>query len=202
MSNTEATGGDANCQLGTFFSCLPPFPPGGPGILLDCTLSCSSPPVVWSVDSTLEGGGGIVDPFMGQVGMNGPASTVLSGTLNVVNGGGVSLSVSSPELEGSSFDVTLVGTPGQWVWLGVGLSPTLLFDPLYLGAIVVAPPYLFQPLGMIPPSGTLALSFPLGALAPGVESAVAFGQGLSLDPSTGTAYLGEPSAILVLDSAF
>jgi hypothetical protein len=101
--------------------------------------------------------------------------------------------------EGQSADVTVQGADGHHVVLLAGFAPQFTYFPKFSGALVVSPAVVID-LGTLS-GATVAFSFPVPELGPGVESVTAYVQPLSVDPQ-GHKVLGAPSGMLMLDDSF
>lgn len=122
---------------------------------------------------------------------------VIGGTLTSLTGTVGSYSVTSPVGPGEPATLTLTGPPG---WNGF-VTYSFEYAPTYLSAqkgySVVAPesPTLF--VGAFPATGMLQISLTF-ALPTFHHARLFFSQAKLYDTSTGTAYLAEPSALLIL----
>lgn len=134
--------------------------------------------------SVLHGGGASYPDVSGP-----GAFTTLSGTVGAYT-------ISRPVENGGNAQLKFFGPAGWNVFLTYALD----FEPAYVpereGVSVVAPEAPTIPVGAIPLSGSLQVSLPV-RLPPGADAAVLYTQAKLYDPSTGTPYLAEPSALIV-----
>lgn len=167
--------------------------PGGPGLVINgAAISLYS--------SLLQGGIGSLGPA--GLGANGapfvgsPAPTILPGTAR-------HFQMTSPVREQQLATATAKGIPGEGVAMVVSLasSPGAYFAG-FTGAILVdvAGADAIH-LGIIPPLGTLAVSFTAPDLPPTVMGANVYLQAVHFNPATMQLTVGPASALLVLDSS-
>lgn len=104
-----------------------------------------------------------------------------------------------PRREGEATTVTVEGPPSHAAFLVVGYAPMRVFAPQFAG-VLAATPSTIVALGTLPPSGAIPLSTVAPTLPVGVESAMAFVQPITQDPTSGQATLGAPSVLVVLDA--
>lgn len=135
--------------------------------------------------------------------VDGQASIVADGsTLSPGAPAARSLSIRSPVRSNQSLQVTLVGQPGESVWIrysaraGQGLRSSQWDGELLLGA-----PRAGQFVGVVPASGTLVVTRPAPSLAGGADSLVLFAQAF-FRASGGRFRVSSPSALVVLDPRF
>ncbi|MSR61580.1 MAG: hypothetical protein EXS08_03910 [Planctomycetes bacterium] len=156
-------------------------------------------------DTRLSGGaaGGGTPTISCTPTQTGQASIVIEGsTLDVAAGASRSLSILSPLRADETLQVTLVGQPGDSVWIryslraGQGLSSSQWDGELLLGA-----PRSGQFVGTIPASGTLSVNAPAPAPFGGSDSLVLFAQA-AFRSSSGRFTLSSPSTLVVLDARF
>ena len=111
-----------------------------------------------------------------------------------------SFSASAPVREGGAVAVSVQGVPGDLVLVGISPAAAALQLPALFGTLLVsAPPQLVVPLGVLPASGALALSFPVGQIAS--ESLALASQAVFVTPA-GPAFLGCASEVVILDASF
>jgi len=162
---------------------------GGNGITVQC---CSAPPGVAGPAMSLASGTSVVSMDATLTGgITGPgASTTLPGPV-----GGYS--ISSPVASGSSAVLKFTGPAGWNVFLAYDFDYAPAFVPSGSGYSVVDPASTTLFIGALPSSGSLQVSMPF-SLPPSVRASVFYGQAVIADPVTGTPYLAEPSALLVV----
>lgn len=135
--------------------------------------------------------------------VDGQASIVADGsTLSLGAPAARSLSIPSPVRSNQSVQATLVGQPGESVWIrtsaraGQGLRSSL-----WDGELLLAAPRAGQFVGVIPASGTLVVTRPAPSIAGGADSLVLFAQAF-FRASGGRFRASSPSTLVVLDPRF
>jgi hypothetical protein len=184
---------------------------GGSGIASVCAagenggdaVAFDAASVVRLLDSELVGGtGGTASPGCGLpdglpgVELDGPA-----GAVQELPGAARSLASGSPVVEATQVVATLVGQPGDVALLVLAFDPTaaIWYDALAVAQHVAAP-FAVLPVGAVPASGELALSFPIPALPAGVAFLRHPAQALFL-ASGGQVFHSGPSTVVIKDQA-
>ena len=155
------------------------------------------------LDTSLQPGAGGLGSGACSPGLPGQPTFLFAGSASTLPGSARALAVDSPVREGQPVSAVATGLPGELVFLGLASTQSLpLLVPPWNGALHLGPGISVHFMGIVPPSGTLALGATAPALAPGVESAIGYLQPGFVSPTTGAITLGAPSALVVLDSAF
>jgi len=168
---------------------------GGDGIHLTGTA-----PALRLVDSTVAGGPS-EDGCSG--GVDGLDLRVDAGT--VVNASGLarSVEITSPHRDDEAATATYSGVPGDLVFaLFSGRPLPQLSLGVLDGFLLVRPPLYVDFVGVVPASGTLVQSLPLGDLGPGIQATAFHVQGLFREAGTAKLVLGSVSLLAIVDEAF
>jgi hypothetical protein len=131
-------------------------------------------------------------------GAPGPAE---QGPITHLAGAGTTMSAPSLVRAGNLLPLSIQGTPGDVVFLGFSTQTRFAFDPFYSGVFLFGPSARRASFGMIPGSGVLDVSIPVGSLPLGAQAAERFLQVLARDP-LGQLRLGSPAWVTLLDPAF
>lgn len=123
----------------------------------------------------------------------------LGTTYATIPGAAAEFSISSPTRESATHTFHAKSAAGDSIVLLIGVVP--LAQPAYAakGALFVAPPMIAVSFGMMPPSGSLDLTIPAGALPPGIDGVTAYVQ--PLFTSIAGAQLGPATTVMLLDAA-
>lgn len=203
------TGG--NGGLGRALACvhlpcgLAPSPGanGGPGILAAAGAG------VFVLDCTTQGGAGGVGGSGGQccpqttwpTAASGQAGAAEQGVVTHFSGTGTALVAPSVVRAGNALALSIQGTPGDVIFLAVSSQTRFAFDPFYSGVFLFGPAARRSSFGVVPGSGTLNVSIPVGTLPAGAQSVVRYLQVLARD-SSGQLRLGSPAFVTILDPSF
>jgi len=107
-----------------------------------------------------------------------------------------------PVREATVVPVVLTGVPGELAYLTEWNDAGFLYIPLYGGVRLERAPLLRRiPMGIVPPSGTLASTLTIPSLPPGIQARTYFLQAYFVDP-TNAVRLGSAFGQVVLDSSF
>jgi hypothetical protein len=201
-SGTEFLGGSGGPGASFHPLCAAPGD-GGSGLRLvgsgsdvqyiDCAFLGGTPGVDATPGGSCAGATGMPGPGIEGLGAGGSV-TLLSSAASLA------LVTSSPVQAGDGVDVQLAGPPGAPAFLALGEAPLELLVPSLSGAILVAPPYLVLPLGILDGAGSLSIHLPLLDLPPGIQAEHDFGQ-VGYVTSAGGVVLGAPSAVTVIEPA-
>ena len=202
-SGTSIVGGlgghGASASCGMFHYGGDPGANGGAGLVVTSGIATV-------LDTLLVGGaggaGGGAAPACsepgGADGVAGPGST---GPVNTLPGAHKTLVATTLVRESMQLDVTVDGAPGDSVWLSIARDSRWVFTAARKGVTLVGPHARNIFLGTIPASGSLAASFPIGELGPGVQASTLLLQALCID-SSGRSTLTGSDFVVLLDSMF
>lgn len=195
VSRSQLIGGDGGGSTFSqyFGACM--YSPGGPGLyggnagtlthLLATTTSAGGP-------------GGLFDPCTTPPPV---ADKQANGGTWTEPGGAAPVLDSSPVTrEGQTLAVALDSTPGEFGVLLVATSVQPVFVSAYYGPLL-HPAASLLPLGLVPSSGSATASAPIQDLGAGVEGAVLYLQGVSVDPATLAVRLSNVSVSVLADAA-
>jgi len=174
--------------------CLPPGN-GGPGIS-----AAFGNPEVTVVDTQLLGGNGGAGSTLCTPGAPGPPSRIFAGTLSALAGTVRSLAAESPAREGTSFDVSYGGLPGELALTSYAVRPVDFELFQFLGVLHLLPPITFLHSALVGPSGSVTVTVPLPPFLGGAEE-----QELLLQTAFvggGGVFLSSPSVTHVLAATF
>ncbi|MBI5363323.1 MAG: hypothetical protein HZA53_09095 [Planctomycetes bacterium] len=208
-SRSSFTGGKGGTGRGLTCAHLPcglaptPGADGGAGILAIAGASVSV------LDCAAQGGMGGVGGSGGQCcpqttwppGSNGQLGAAEQGAVTHFAGAGTALVAPSVVRVGNPLALSIQGTPGDVIFLAVSGQTRFAFDPFYSGVFLFGPAARRSSFGVVPGSGTLGVSIPVGTLPGGAQSAVRYLQVLARDPS-GQLRLGSPAVVTLLDPSF
>lgn len=208
-SRSSFSGGEGG--LGRALACvhlpcgLAPTPGanGGAGVLAAAGAN------VTVLDCVAQGGAGGSGGSGGQCcpqttwpnGANGTPGAAEQGAVTHLAGAGTTLVAPSAVRVGNPVALSVLGTPGDTIFLAVSSQTRFAFDPFYSGVFLFGPAARRSSFGLVPGSGVLNVSIPVGTLPSGAQSAVRYLQVLARDPS-GQLRLGSPAILTVLDPAF
>jgi hypothetical protein len=150
------------------------------------------------LDNTYAGGaGGKAIVFPENNGQPG-APIAGPGTVHEHFGEARGVAATRMHFDASNLQVTVLGEPGDKVWLQVSTRPAWRYQGLMPGVHLVANTQVpMTPAGVIPASGSLVIALPIPDLV-GQADRVLYLQGLGFD-ALGDAWLGSPMHTLVLD---
>ncbi|MBK7876194.1 MAG: hypothetical protein IPJ77_10635 [Planctomycetes bacterium] len=184
---------------------IPPTPGGAGGLGLSAALGAN----VTVHDTTVSGGPGGSGGLGGQCcpqtvwpqAGSGAAGSAEQGTITHLPGSGVTLSAPAVVRVGQLLPLQIAGTPGDTIFLAVSGQTRAVFDPLFSGVFLFGPAARRSSFGIVPGSGVLSVSIPVGTLPSGAQSVERFLQVLARNPA-GQLRLGDPAFVTVLDPAF
>lgn len=132
-------------------------------------------------------------------GVSGAATAVLSGSVVTIPEPLRSISATGPVAVGTSTLVQVLGVPGEPAFLLKSPFLGAQYVPQMKGLLLPAPPWVFVPIGTLPPSGTLSFSaaIPAGSLPAGIEGLVEYVQ-LAVPGANGTGVLSSPTALVIV----
>jgi hypothetical protein len=159
---------------------------GGDGIAV------SADSQLFFLDSTIQGGSG-------NCSAEGPGEPIV-GHATALPGVGRSMQADSPVREGEVASSTFVGHEGDLVFGLWGVSQQQEFYDFFSGTRVPFP-LAVAFIGVIPSTGNLLFSLPLGDLPPGVGSLTLFSQGVVI-PVDAPLLLTNATGVVILDEAF
>jgi hypothetical protein len=141
----------------------------------------------------------------GQVGYDGlPTSVEAGSSLFVLTGSSRVLEAPTVVHEPpDTIRLTVHGIPGDAVFVRISRQTKFVFilNQFGVGTIPDVPAPVVLNLGVVPATGTLSRSIPSFPLGAGIDSRTYFLQPL-VRATSGLRYLGTPSSLVVLDSAF
>lgn len=165
---------------------------GAPGVYVDC---CYAPPAP-------DGAGLLVNALSDATVMDAQITGGTSGAGSFATLGGKvgGYSISAPVVSGTQALLTFRGPVGWNVFLtySFDFQPQFVSERSGYSVVDPASPTMF--IGALPSSGRLQVSLPLN-LAPGEDATMFYSQAKLYDPATGTPYLAEPAATVVVRSA-
>lgn len=147
-------------------------------------------------DVTLLAGG--ATPPCGQAAAH--VTEILSGLLDTVNGAGLAVAFDTPKADPDIGTLQVDGNPGDQVLLFVGFTPAHKWLPAWNGPLLIAGSQIMMPLGLLPPSGTLAIPVQAPPLPAGIESIEVLLQAARL--SAASPLLANPARVILLDASF
>lgn len=194
---------------------------GGPGALAVCSpfqpptrggdgapaIECTSPVIVNARDSQLLGGeagrGGLgflcgVPPAAD--GTDGPLTSNVV-VVNLPSARRIFAVIEAITREQDSLAITVIAQPGDVATLLMSQQSQLNMVPAVLGDVLVGPTFRRIPLGVVPGSGFISLTLPVGDLAPGVEASRRFMQVYCRDTS-GQVHMAGVESVVLLDASF
>lgn len=196
-SNTTFTGGDGG--NGGCHNCAgTPCPTGGGQGASGIQVMSGT---VRLLDVTATGGVSGT-PGCGNPG-GGQSAAAITGTVTQLTGLHRELDGPFVAREGQTPVLVFRGQPGDVVLLGAAEASRFVFSDVWNGVSLVrlARPPLLEQVGTIPPSGTLTKAWLVPDLGTGVQSRALFLQAWHVEPG-GTATLGSPATIELLDAAY
>jgi hypothetical protein len=157
-------------------------------------------------DSTVQGGaggaGGVANPNCStSAGPQGPTGATIGGTTTALSGTRRVMTCVTHVRESSTLLLSLQGEPGDAVILNLGTNGRWMLDVPLGGVRLVSLTSRRVNLGVIPGSGLLDVTLPIGDLGAGVQSATYQLQAYFRDLAGGT-HAGSAATLVVLDSAF
>jgi len=197
-------GGGADDDFDIFCGCTQCGAPGAGGSALRADAGfppVGEPPEVVTLDDVLApGAGGItlnpVECFDGPAGLalevTAPA-TELAGRARAYR-------AAAPVREGAPLALTLEAEPGELAALLVSFAQAPVLVEPFAGVLLPADGLVILNLGAVPASGVLELAPAAPELPAGVPAVALFTQAVFLAPDGGV-WLGDPSALLLLDAA-
>jgi hypothetical protein len=160
------------------------------------------------VDTLVDGGAGgaggsaatscgIVAGAAGASGAPATANVTLAAFIGVRR----TLTADALTREQQTLDLVVEGEPGEVATLLMSATCQLNLVPPVQGAVLVGPAFRRIPLGVVPGSGVLNVSLPLGDLAPGVQSSRRFLQAFCRD-ANGQVRMSGCASVVLLDAAY
>ena len=213
VANSLVLGGKGGNGLGTSCStaCGNDSTPGANGgdglqslsaqVLIVGNVVMGGLPGIGGTGATCSGGAcfppGVTHPSAPS-GMPGSAS---SGPQVVLPGPAASLSAPVIARESQTLAVTVTGTPGETALLAVSTDSRWIESVALQGVLLFGPDVRRLDLGVLPPSGSLSITFAIGSLPAGVETAARILQVATRD-AAGTLRLGGARAITIVGQGF
>lgn len=145
--------------------------------------------------------GGICTGLPATAGANGNAGSTSVGPLVTFTGPATTLAGPTHVRSGQPLALTIGGAPGDSVIVALSLHPRWELLPAYEGAILFDVPVRRVAAGMIPGSGTLALTLTAEGLPSGELARVRHFQVFARTPS-GATRLGSFGVVTILDPSF
>ncbi|MBM3976281.1 MAG: hypothetical protein FJ299_04745 [Planctomycetes bacterium] len=170
---------------------------GGDGLRIEGPAASAST-LDLSASGGTPGGGGLGGCSPGSPGL--PIRVVAGGSHVPLAGPSIDLALPSPLREGEPAHVGFAAAAGWHGWIAYSATPAAVELPGWIGVLVLAPPAVLVPLGVLPAGGSSSIPFTPGELGAGIESVLLRAQVVALDPATLQVTLGAPSALVLLDA--
>ena len=172
---------------------------GGAGIVLES--SGGTPAVARLIDSPVIAGSGSFGTCGEPAGDSPPPIEVISGTVEQLPGAARSFEMSSPVVESTQVDVAITAQPGDAATIFFSLEATNgAFLPVWNLAGHLAVPFGVLPVGQVPGSGLLEITYPLPPLPPGLGSFQFVAQAVTVDAQV-MLFDGGPSTLMIVNAS-